>query len=217
VNLAVSSPYARNYAKCGTHELLLSLVPAGSRVLDVGCARGYLGAALIERGCRIWGLEQDPDAAREAAALYQDVAMLDLDETGELPWPRDSFDVVLAADVLEHLRDPLRALRLLREYVRPEAAFVISLPNVAHASVRLPLFFGRFRYRESGILDRTHCRLFTFATARELVEASGLELERTRSGSDRFGGTLAAPVFGRILRGLLAYNIVLLAKEPPRA
>jgi 2-polyprenyl-3-methyl-5-hydroxy-6-metoxy-1,4-benzoquinol methylase len=217
VKPVIPPPYARNYARRGTHELVLRLVPAGSRVLDVGCATGYLGAALIERGCSMWGVEQDPVAARKAAALYEDVATLDLEKSGELPWARDSFDVVLAADVLEHLRDPLRVLRLLREYAGPEAAFVISLPNVAHASVRLPLLFGRFRYRESGILDRTHCRLFTFSTARELVESSGLELERMRSGSDRFGGALAAPVFGRVLRGLLAYNIVLLAKKPPRA
>jgi len=213
----VSSLYARNYARRGTHELVLRLVPTDSRVLDVGCASGYLGAALIERGCRMWGVEQDPVAAREAAVLYEDVATLDLDGTSELPWPRGSFDVVLAADVLEHLRDPLGALQRLREYARPGAAFVISLPNVAHASVRLPLLFGRFRYRESGILDRTHCRLFTFSTAHELAEASGLELERMHAGSDPFGGALAVPVLGRALRGLLAYNIVLLAKEPPGA
>jgi 2-polyprenyl-3-methyl-5-hydroxy-6-metoxy-1,4-benzoquinol methylase len=213
----MSYPYARSYARHGTHELILRLVPGGTRVLDVGCATGYLGAALVGRGCRMWGVEQDPVAAREAAAMYEDVATLDLNKTDELPWARGSFDVVLAADVLEHLRDPLHALRRLREYVRPEAAFVISLPNVAHVSVRLPLLVGRFSYRESGILDRTHCRLFTFSTARELLEASGLELQRMYGGSDRFGKVLATPLLGYVLRGLLAYNIVLLANEPHAA
>jgi hypothetical protein len=91
---------------------------------------------------------------------------------------------------------------------------VISLPNVAHVSVRVPLLFGRFRYTGSGILDRTHCRLFTFETARELVLSSGLRVERAFGGSNRFGRLLALPVAAPLLRGLLAYNVVLVAREP---
>jgi 2-polyprenyl-3-methyl-5-hydroxy-6-metoxy-1,4-benzoquinol methylase len=215
VTSAVETRYRRNYAKRGTHGTLLALVPPGVDVLDVGCATGYLGTTLIEHGCRVWGVEAEAAAAREASRRYEDVATLDLDFTYELPWQRHSFDAIVAADVLEHLRDPLRTLRMLRGYARPGATFVISLPNVAHASVRIPLLFGRFRYAESGILDRTHCRLFTFETARELVESSGLTVERALGGSDRFGRLLALPVAGPPLRGLLAYNVVLLAKEPP--
>lgn len=212
---AVATRYRRNYAKRGTHETLLSLVPPRVGVLDVGCATGYLGSTLIERGCRVWGVEADADAAREASRLYEEVATLDLDVTDGLPWDARSFDAILAADVLEHLRDPLRALRMLREYARPGATFVISLPNVAHVTVRVPLAFGRFRYAESGILDRTHYRLFTFETARELVTSSGLRVERVLGGSDRFGRLLSLPAAGSLLRGLLAYNVVLLAREPP--
>jgi 2-polyprenyl-3-methyl-5-hydroxy-6-metoxy-1,4-benzoquinol methylase len=210
----VATRYRRNYARRGTHETLLAFVPAGVDVLDVGCATGYLGTTLMERGCRVWGVEVDAAAAHEARRRYEDVATLDLDVTDELPWERRSFDVIVAADVLEHLRDPLRTLRMLREYARPGATFVISLPNVAHVSVRIPLLFGRFRYAESGILDRTHSRLFTFATARELVVSSGLDVARVRGGSDRFGRILALPVAGALLRGLLAYSAVVLAREP---
>lgn len=210
----VSLRYSRNYARGGTHALLLGFVAPGTKVLDVGCATGYLGEALLDRGCQVWGVERDSSAARVAARLYDGVAEIDLDDATELPWDRASFDVVLAADVLEHLRDARRALRLLRTYARPGATFILSLPNVAHASIRLALLFGRFRYTESGILDRTHCSLFTFATARQLVDSSGLRVEHVFGGSDRFGRVLALPAVGNTLRGLLAYNIVLVAREP---
>jgi 2-polyprenyl-3-methyl-5-hydroxy-6-metoxy-1,4-benzoquinol methylase len=207
------SPYRRNRRPRGTHELLRRQVPRGTSVLDVGCSTGYLGAALTAQGCRVWGVERDPAAAAEARALYEDVLVVDLDECDELPWPEHSFDVVLCADVVEHLRDPGRALRLVRRYLALEGLLLLSVPNVAHVSVRLPLLVGRFDYRPSGILDETHLRLFTFKTARALVESSGFAVQRVAGGSDHFGALLerlgpAAP----LLRGLLAYNVVLVAR-----
>lgn len=213
-----SSSYARNYRVHGTHEVILGLVPSGSRVLDVGCATGYLGAALAERGCLVWGLDRDPAALRQARGRYRDLRVIDLEEADRLPWPERYFDVIIGADILEHLRDPGRALRLLHRYLQPEGRAIVSVPNVAHLSVRIPLLFGRFRYGETGILDRTHLRLFTFKTARELVESCGFRVERALAGSDRFGLLLNRfPLLGRILRGALAYGVILVCRRDERA
>jgi methionine biosynthesis protein MetW len=207
--------YRRNTHRYGAHEVILRSVPTGSRVLDVGCATGYLGEALRERGCRAWGLDRSAEAVSVAEPRYDEVHAIDLEECDRLPWTERSFDVVLAADVLEHLRDPQRPLQLLRRYIRPGGRLIVSLPNVAHVSVRLPLLFGRFRYRTTGILDQTHVHLYTFTTARELVEASGFAIESLLGASDHLGALLQGPRPSRLLRGLLAHNIVILATPKP--
>jgi 2-polyprenyl-3-methyl-5-hydroxy-6-metoxy-1,4-benzoquinol methylase len=184
-------------------------------VLDVGCATGYIGMALDARGCRCWGIDRDAAAVAAAEPWYEDIRAIDLDECAELPWPEHVFDVVLAADVLEHLRDPDEVLRLLRRHVRPGGRLIVSLPNVAHVSVRIPLLFGRFEYGRTGILDETHVRLYTFETARELVESEGFIVERLLGASDHFGALLQRPSASRLIRGLLAHNIVVLATPKP--
>jgi methionine biosynthesis protein MetW len=203
------SPYTYNERKHGTHGVVLSLVPAGSRVLDVGCATGYLGAALAARDCRVRGLDRDERALRRAEGAYEEVLAIDLEGLAALRWPEASFDVIVAADVLEHLRDPASALRLLAGYLRTDGRLVVSVPNVAHVSVRLPLLLGRFTYTTTGILDSTHLRFYTFATARALVESCGLRVQGVFAGSNAFGFALnRVPGFGR-LKGLLAYNVIL--------
>ena len=95
---------------------------------------------LRDRGCAIVGIELEPGAAAAAAVhcermVVGDLDALDLDaELGE-----DRFDVIVAADVLEHLKDPAGTLGRLRPFLAPGGYFVISLPNVAHADVRLAL------------------------------------------------------------------------------
>jgi DNA repair exonuclease SbcCD ATPase subunit len=78
--------------------------------------------------------------------------------------------------VLEHLRDPLAALRRLRRFLKSEGYFVVSLPNVAHASVRLALLQGHFQYRELGLMDRTHLRFFTHDTITQLFDEAELAI-----------------------------------------
>jgi methionine biosynthesis protein MetW len=207
--LAPSTRYRRNIHRYGAHEVILRNVPPGTRVLDVGCASGYIGEVLSARGCRVWGIDRDTAALSVAARSYEGVLDVDLEECEDLPWPERFFDVVLAADVVEHLRDPQRALRLLERYVGDR--IIISVPNVAHASVRFPLFLGRFAYRRTGILDETHLRFLTFKTARELVESSGLNVQRLLASSDHFGPLLQLPVARQVLRGILGYNCIVIA------
>lgn len=213
-----ASPYALNTHPGGTHATIAQLVPDGSDVLDIGCGAGYLGEVLARRGCRVWGLDRDATAlARVPAGAYAATAEVDLDTLETLPWPDLDFDVVIAADVLEHTRDARRVLEVLRRHLRPHGPLIVSLPNVAHASVRLGLLLGEFEYRRAGILDATHLRLYTYATARELVEEAGFTVERLLVGSDRFGRVLnSRPALARVLRGLLAYNVVVVARARVR-
>ncbi len=169
-----------------SHTLMVELVGGSKRVLDVGCATGYLAQALTARGCSVSGLEFDPVAAEEARShldrlVIGDLEALDLAETfGDEP-----FDVVVFGDVLEHLRDPLAALRNARRVLRERGSIVASIPNVAHGSVRLALMAGRFDYQPLGLLDSTHVRFFTRASIEQLFREAGMvpvDVRRTTAG-----------------------------------
>jgi methionine biosynthesis protein MetW len=169
--------YARLVERHGlapSHELLLAAVPGGARVLDVGCAEGYLARELRRRGCAVVGLEGDPAAAAAAREWCDEVVAGDVEDPAVRARVAGPFDRVLLGDVLEHLRDPAAVLRWSRGLLAPGGRAVVSLPNVAHWTARRQLVRGRFPREDHGLFDRTHLHFFTRATARALVEEAGL-------------------------------------------
>jgi SAM-dependent methyltransferase len=157
-------------------------VPDGARVLDVGCATGYLAAELTRRGCSVTGVEADPDVAERARTHCEAVVVGDVEDgawRGELA-ALAPFDVVLCGDVLEHLRDPWSALRGLAALAVPGGKVVLSVPNVAHWTGRRAVARGRFEYAEHGLFDRTHLRFFTRESARDLAQSAGLRVVQER-------------------------------------
>ena len=164
--------YEVNTRPHGSHEKLLTLLGRPDRVLDVGCATGYLASRLQARGATVVGLELDERAAAEARRFCEAVHVGDV-ETMELPLEPGSFDAIVCGDFIEHLRDPEAFLARIRPLLRPDGRLAISTPNVANWAMRLGLLFGRFRYTEWGILDRTHTHLFTRKTLQECLEAAG--------------------------------------------
>src|SRR5215210_6512072 len=169
-----------------SHTLMVELVGGTKRVLDVGCATGYLAEALVERGCTVSGLEYDAEAAEEARPHLErlvigDIETLDVAEA----FGDDRFDVIVFGDVLEHLRDPLAALRKTRPLLADRGSVVASIPNIAHGSVRLALLAGRFDYQPLGLLDSTHIRFFTRSSVEDLFREAGfvpIDVRRTTAG-----------------------------------
>jgi GT2 family glycosyltransferase/2-polyprenyl-3-methyl-5-hydroxy-6-metoxy-1,4-benzoquinol methylase len=162
-------------------EEVLAAVPDTARtILDVGCGAGVLGAALRRRqACEVWGIETDVEAAAEARAALDRVIEKPL--PGALDdLPPAYFDTLVLADILEHLADPWTILRRLGDHLSPGATVLISLPNVQNQEVIRGLLRGRFTYVPSGILDATHLRFFTRASAVELVRRAGLTVEEVR-------------------------------------
>lgn len=180
-----TGPYAALVAAHGlspAHRLMIAAVPPAARVLDVGCATGYLAAEMAARGCAVVGVEADPAAARAAAAHAERVVTGDAetDDCRRALAALAPFDAVVCGDVLEHLRDPWAALRFLASLLGPGGRVVVSVPNIGHWTARRALLRGRFRYAEHGLFDQTHLRFFTRASARELVETAGLAVTGER-------------------------------------
>ncbi len=160
-------------------EVIARFDPKGLRILDVGCAAGAMGAALLAQGAaEVVGLEREPRAATIARTRLSAVYQVDLDARPVLPYPDAFFDVITCADVLEHLVDPGALLQHLRRYLKDEGLLVCSIPNVRHESVLVPLLVeGRFSYADAGILDRTHLRFFTLSEFAGILGGNGFVME----------------------------------------
>lgn len=177
-DLGEGSHYGRLFARVGR----------GKRVLELGSSTGYLSEALIKHfDCQVTGIEIDADAAQVARAkglsgLTVHVHNLDNTDLSEVLAGQE-FDVVLVADVLEHLRYPEGTLRQVKKLLAKDGKVVASIPHVAQGDIRLSLLFGRLPFRPMGLLDHTHIRFFTRALLEHLFEDGGFRLtsvERNR-------------------------------------
>ncbi len=156
---------------------LLQLVPKiYGNVLDVGCGEGNYAVYLKKRGAAfIAGVEIDSEAAAAARKKMDFVYAGSAEE--KLPFEQGQFDLIICADVLEHLIDPWEALRNLKKLLVPDGHLLVSMPNLRYAPVLYNILIrGLFRYKISGVLDYTHLRFFTLSTMKELIEESGFEI-----------------------------------------
>ncbi|MES9924824.1 MAG: glycosyltransferase [Candidatus Thiodiazotropha endolucinida] len=161
-----------------SHTQLVKRIPTGSRVLELGCATGYMSDYLRrEKDCYVVGVEIDRRMANRAKAVCDRVIVGDVQSRGWLKGLGDElFDIITCADILEHLRDPIALLKKLPDLLSDGGILLVSLPNGAHASLRLELLEGRFTYEDTGLLDRTHLHLFTYSSLREMFARSGFRV-----------------------------------------
>ncbi len=155
------------------------LVGSGHAVLELGCAAGAMSAVMSGHyGCRVTGIEFEGPAAESARRFCVRVEQADLDQPGWAGgFQQGGFDRIVAADVLEHLRDPLGCARQLRGLLTPEGRLIVSVPNIAHGGVLAALLLGDFTYRETGLLDRTHIHFFTASTLCRLLDEAGFAVD----------------------------------------
>lgn len=147
------------------------------RVLDVGCGAGDNAALLAGLGWRVTGLTIDP-LEREAALPYCDeIYICDL-EDGFPESLEGAFDVILMSHVLEHIAKPDKLLADVRDRLSSNGVVAVALPNALHYSQRLRFLFGDFEYSDTGILDRTHVRFYTYVTGRGLLADNGFDIVR---------------------------------------
>jgi 2-polyprenyl-3-methyl-5-hydroxy-6-metoxy-1,4-benzoquinol methylase len=191
--------YDPDQRPAGARRELLARVPRGACVLDIGCWSGWAGRHLIrENAATVDGIEPNAEMAERAAIDYREVLQSDADDAVPRLLARNArYDTLLLLDVLEHLPRPEAFLQSVGGLLAPGGRALVSVPNVAHWWVRKELLRGRFRYTDSGILDRTHLRLFTLETTEELLRESGWDVVWAGASLDR---PPVVPLRGRGLR-----------------
>lgn len=178
------------------HVLVTAPIRPREHVLDVGCSTGYIAEYLTKvRGCTVVGLEANEVAAAMTRALIGVPVFEPNGEAPDLPPEYEqSFDVILCADVIEHVRDPAHFLRDLLRYLKPDGRVMISTPNIAHWTCRVLLLRGRFEYEPQGILAADHLRFFTRDSLLRLLREVGLQPRSLRYSA---GGWL--PQYGHVI------------------
>lgn len=158
---------------------VVRMVGTRKRVLEIGAGPGSITRLLRHpNDCRVTALEIDSQAIKKLAPFCERVYQVDLNDTA---WPEmlsdeGVFEVVVAADVLEHLYDPLTTLQAMKAFIGENGYLVISLPHVGHCAIIACLLEEDFDYRDWGLLDRTHIRFFGLKNIQTLIESSGLKI-----------------------------------------
>lgn len=159
---------------------LLELMPSVESVVEAGCSSGALAAAYRQRcpGCRYLGIEIDPEYAVLARKHCDQVLVADLDALSHCPVSRQLMaECWVFGDCLEHLVDPWRVLRWVRQHQPGHGVICACLPNAQHWSLQARLSCGDWEYQDSGLLDRTHLRFFTAKTIPQAFSRAGYKLE----------------------------------------
>jgi 2-polyprenyl-3-methyl-5-hydroxy-6-metoxy-1,4-benzoquinol methylase len=201
----VPEPKPTSYFEQARPELVARLPRRLGSVLDVGCGAGAVGRSIRDRADRLVGIELEPTAAERAREHYDDVHVGAVEDV--LPALGESFDTILAYDVLEHLVDPVAVVRGLRGVAAPDALLHVSTPNARHWSlVRDLVFRGTFGYTAWGHRDTTHLRWFTPADLAALLEHEGWIVEASEPPPLTLAGRLAMRLTGGRSAELLAYQ-----------
>lgn len=169
-----ASTLNHRFYKHGSQYKIISRIGYGKRVLDVGCATGYIGEILrAKKRCYVVGIEANHEAATIAASRYDQVLEANVEQINSLPFPENFFDVLLCSDVLEHLRRPDLVLVKLKPYLSRKGELIAVIPNIGYFPARMKILMGQFEYDEIGHFDKTHLRFFTLKTAKQLINSTG--------------------------------------------
>src|SRR3989344_4058135 len=158
--------------KPGVNKAVFKYIKSNQTILSVGCGAAILEEEAKNKGNYVVGLDISQENLNEAKKRIDETYKIDMNSANKLPLKKESFDVIVFADVLEHLLQPGRALEIVKPYLKKTGYVIVSVPNVANWSVRIPLLFGSFNYTESGIKNKDHLWFFTKKTAVKMLRES---------------------------------------------
>ncbi len=160
----------------GINKGVYKYIGANKCILSVGCGSALLETLVKKQNNHVYGIDISPENVQEAKRKLDGAFLCDIEKAKKLPFKKESFDIIILSDILEHLLEPQKALEFLQAYVKPGGIVVASIPNVANWTVRIPLLFGNFSYGKEGIVVWPHYRFFTKKTARQLFEKNGYKV-----------------------------------------
>ncbi len=203
------SPYYESLRK----DAIATVPSTAKRVLSVGCAAGKTEEVLIKKGIEVVGVELNPKAAKLArerglTILEGDASKVDVGIAGDL------YDCIIYADILEHLPDPLSVLKRHIKSLKPGGIVYVSIPNFRHYSVLWQLFIlGHIRYKDAGILDRTHLRITTRKMVLDWFDQLSLRLCSCTYVIQRRRDKLISALLLRLAREFIASQVWLVGRK----
>lgn len=161
-----------------SHYKIISYINDNDIVLEFGCASGYMSKYMHEKlGCKVYGIELCREALDEALPFLEKGVCADIDE---LNWKEEisniKFDVIMFADVMEHLKNPVEVLQTAVEFLKDDGKVIISIPNIAHGDIVCKLLNNHFDYTDTGLLDDTHIHFWGSENIDVFCEKCGLSL-----------------------------------------
>lgn len=202
----------KKYGLSKTQQEIIKIVGENKIVLEIGSSTGYMTKVFLDNGCHVDVVEKNSQVLRKLPKGIRKVFNISIeDEKIKLLLSKD-YDFIIMADVLEHLADPQKSLKILHKIANKNTKLIISLPNIASWVMRKQLFFkGDFEYQDSGILDRTHLHFYTVSTLPKLLSENGWSVERLIGTIIRLpleGIIAKTPVAGMIFKKFLYQKIV---------
>jgi len=197
-------------------KIIFNLIANSKNVLDVGCGTGKLGEKLrSNKECFVIGIEVDETKAELAKMRLDRVLIANIEKMQKYPFNENFFDFILFVDILEHLINPELILKKFKKFLKLNGYVIISLPNIANWKMRLNLLFGKWDYKERGLLDKTHLRFFTLKTARKMIQRCGYKIIylTSTSGYSPIDWKLPFKSPSNIWKSLLACNLIFCAKK----
>ena len=178
-------PKAAGYYESDRSDFLDWVDGSYSRILDIGCGAGANADWYRRHGARaIVGVEVDRDSAARAAKIFDEVISEPIEAA--VPRLKGPFDLIVCADVLEHLVDPWSILDEVARIAHPDTVLAVSIPNIRFLPAILRIVIGRgFAYEDHGIFDSTHIRFFTRGDVDTMLRNAGWL--PSRWGAPRFG------------------------------
>ncbi len=153
-----------------TQKKIIEIVGKDKKVLEIGCASGYMTRLFLANNCAVDVVEINSDDLKQAKKYARKSLPGSIEDKKIQQQITEKYDFIICADVLEHTVNPEKVLQVLKRNLIAAGKILISMPNIASWGMRLNLLKGNFEYQDSGILDKTHLRFFTFYSLQNLLK-----------------------------------------------
>lgn len=198
------------YGFSPAQKIILNLVTEGE-VLEIGASSGYMTKEFVKKGCIVDVVEIDKDSFERVADLVRQVFWGSIEDINIQNKIKKTYDFIICADVLEHLIDPKGVLNFLKTKLKSHGQILISIPNIAFWNMRLELMRGRFEYQDSGLLDKTHLRFYTYNGFVKLLKSVGLKILQIYPAESKIPleySLKKIPLFGNLIVNIIKPKLI---------
>ncbi len=211
-------PAKSNSKYDSTNEEIERLVPPRAKVLDIGCTTGKMAKNLNKKDCTVVGIDIDKESLKIARKHCFKTICIDLDDSDLLSKSlgREQFDIIILGDVIEHLKQPGKLLKVLRKNIGKDSLVICSVPNSAFIWMRARFMLGKLDYsKHGGLMDEGHLRFFSFKTAKNLFRESGFRICYTKPSSHGINSWIFYPIklLAQIIPTVFAIHILIIAQK----